>query len=316
MKILLTGSFGNIGSHVISELLRQSHSVRCYDLDNSKNRKTSRAYGKNINIVWGDIRDFETLKSAITGMDAVIHLAAVIPPESDENTEYARDVNINGTKNIVNACEYQDNRPKLLFTSTFDVYGHTLHKTPPRKLNDPVYPTDPYTGHKIECEKIVTASDLNWCIFRLSDVPVIGLRDPHPIMFEIGLDNRIEAMHPDDAALAVTNAMKTDEVWKKIWLVGGGTSCQVTYRDYLARLLTAMGIGPLPEEAFSKKEYATDWIDSEETQKILQYQRKTFDDIVREIAACLGWKKYFIPMAKPVARKMILKLSPYYNKKN
>jgi nucleoside-diphosphate-sugar epimerase len=314
MKVLLTGSFGNIGSHVIYELLRQEHSVRCYDLDNSKNRKNSRTFDKKIETIWGDIRDLEALKSAVTGMDAVIHLAAIIPPESDENSEYAHDVNTNGTKNIVNVCLDQIKRPKLLFSSTFDVYGHTLHKTPPRKLEDPVYPTDPYTEHKIECEKIITGSDLNWCIFRLSDVPIIGLRDPLPIMFEIGLDNRIEAMHLDDAALAITNALKTDEVWKKIWLVGGGKTCQVTYRDYLARLLSAMGIGPLPEEAFSKKEYATDWIDSEKTEKLLKYQRKTFDDIVKEIAACLGWKKYFVPMAKPIARKMILKMSPYYKK--
>lgn len=314
MKILLTGSFGNIGSHVITELLNQGHDVRSYDLDNSKNRKTSRKYNGKIEIVWGDILDLEKLKKAASGVDAVIHLAAILPPDSDENPDYAEKVNINGTENVVAACIYQTKKPRLLFSSTFDVYGHTLHKKPPRKLNDRIYPTDPYTGHKIECEKIITSSKLNWCIFRLSDVPIIALRDPVPIMFEIGLDNRIEAMHPDDAALAFANALKTDKVWKKFWLVGGGKSCQVTYREYLAKLLTAMGIGPLPEEAFSKKEYATDWIDSEATEKILKYQRKSFDDIVNDIAGCLGWKKYFVPLARPLARKFILKLSAYYKK--
>ena len=69
-------------------------------------------------------------------------------------------------------------------------------KPPPRMIDDPLRATDPYTTHKIECEKLVRESGLGWCIFRFTDVPIIGLRDPHPIMFEIGLHNRIEALHP------------------------------------------------------------------------------------------------------------------------
>ena len=40
-------------------------------------------------------------------------------------------------------------------------------------------------------------------------MPILGVRDPHPIMFEIGLDNRIESLHADDAGLAITNALET-----------------------------------------------------------------------------------------------------------
>ena len=54
--------------------------------------------------------------------------------------------------------------------------------------------------------------------------------------------------------------------------------------------------------------------DSAEAQRLFNYQRHTFDDIVREIAACLGWKKYFVPLARPLARRMILKMSKYYAK--
>lgn len=75
-----------------------------------------------------------------------------------------------------------------------------------------------------------------------------------------------------------------------------------------------MGIGPLPEEAFSKEEYVTDWRDTEEGQSLLQYQRHSFEDIVKEVAACLGWKKYFVPLGRSFARRSILKLSPDYKK--
>ncbi len=52
----------------------------------------------------------------------------------------------------------------------------------------------------------------------------------------------------------------------------------VLYRDYLGAFLEEMGIGRLPDEAFSTEPYCTDCLDSEESQRLLGYQRRTFDD--------------------------------------
>ena len=130
-------------------------------------------------------------------------------------------------------------------------------------------------------------------------------------MFDIGLDNRIEALHADDAALAIANAMETPAAWGRILFVGGGSSCQLTYREYLTRLLAAMGVPPLPDDAFSTAVYATDWIDTTESQALLHYQRHDFADIAEAIAAGLGWKRRLVPMVGPLARAAILRLSPY-----
>ena len=171
--------------------------------------------------------------------------------------------------------------------------------------------TNPYTEHKIECERLIQESGLEWCIFRLADVPVLGPRDAHPIMFEIGLDNRIESLHADDAGLAIANALSTPEVWGRVLFVGGGPSCQLTYREYLTRMLAAMGVEPLPEEAFSTAPYATDWLDTTESEALLHYQRHDFTDIAEAIAASLGWKRRLVPLVGPLARGAILRLSPY-----
>ena len=315
MKILLTGPFGNIGSHAIPELLREGHQIRAFDLDTPAARKVARELGKKVDPVWGDVRDARAVSRAVEEMDAVLHLAALIPPEADEDTALTHAVNVEGTANVVRACQGRSRKPRLLFTSTFDVHGHTLGKPPPRRVDDPVVATDPYTESKIAAEALVRDSGLEWCIFRLTDVPVIGLRDPHPIMFEIGLDNRIEALHADDAATALARALRTPAVWGRTLFVGGGPSCQLTYRDYLTRMLRAMGMDMLPEEAFSDAEYATDWVDSEESQGLLRYQRRTFDDITADIASCLGWKKTFLPVATPLVRKKMLEMSPYWRQR-
>jgi UDP-glucose 4-epimerase len=312
VKVLLTGSTGNIGSHTLPELLKAVHRVRCLVRDSAANRSRMRRPPAGVEVVWGDIRDGSAVRRAVDGTDAVLHLAGMIPPASEERPDEARQTNVTGAANVVGACAAGTDPPRLLFTSTFDVHGHTLSKPPPRHVDDPLEPTDGYTAQKIECERLIRESGLTWCLLRLSDVPVLGARSPHPIMFEIGPDNRIEALHADDAGLALANALTTPEVWGRILFVGGGPSCQVTYREYLSRLLGAMGIDPLPDEAFSTKEYATDWIDTEESQRLLRYQRHTFDDIADDIAASLGWKRRLLPIAGPVARRAMLALSPYY----
>jgi UDP-glucose 4-epimerase len=315
VKILLTGPFGNVGSHAIPELLREGHALRCFDLDTPATRKVAREHGRKIEPVWGDVRDPRALVRAAEGVEAVIHLAAMIPPEADEQPVRAREVNVEGTRNLLAACTAQPRPPRLLLASTFDVHGHTLSRPPPRKVDDPMQATNPYTEHKIAAEAMVRSSGLPWCIFRFADVPVIGLRDPHPIMFEIGLQNRIEALHPADAAVALARALRTPEVWGRVLFVGGGERCQLTYRDYLARMLGAMGLEMLPDEAFSDAEYATDWIDSSEAQRLLRYQRRGFDDITRDVAACLGWKKAFVPVANPLVRRKMLEMSPYWKQR-
>ncbi len=122
----------------------------------------------------------------------------------------------------------------------------------------------------------------------------------------------IEAIHSADAALAVANALTLREAWCRILLIGGGKECQLTYRQYYERILQAMGIDMLPEEAFSQKEYCTDWLDTEESQRLFQYQRHTFNQIVQEIAATLGWRKFLVPLVRPFVRRSILNLSPYW----
>ncbi|HET8725106.1 MAG TPA: NAD(P)-dependent oxidoreductase [Anaeromyxobacteraceae bacterium] len=315
MKILLTGPFGNVGSHTIPELLREGHQVRAFDLDTPATRKVAKELGRKVETAWGDVRDLRAVERAATDVDAVLHLAAVIPPGSDEDPSATRAVNVGGTANVVKACQGRARKPRLLLVSTFDVHGHTQSRPPPRRVEDPVQGTDPYTESKIAAEALVRESGLEWAIFRLTDVPVIGLRDPHPIMFEIGLHNRIEALHPDDAATALARSLRTQEVWGRTLFVGGGPSCQVTYRDYLKRMLGAMGLEMLPDEAFSDADYATDWVDSTESQRLLRYQRRTFDDITGDVAKCLGWKKAFVPLAASVAKKKMLEMSPYWRQR-
>jgi UDP-glucose 4-epimerase len=313
VRVLVTGGYGHVGRHTLPELRRRGHEVRVLSPRFAATRRAARRLG--VSTVWGDVTERAAVDRAVAGVDAVIHLAAILPPAADADPQRARATNVDGTATVIAACEAQPTPPRLLFTSSFNVHGYTMDRPPPVRAGDPLVPTNPYAEHKIEAEGLVRASRLSWCIVRLAEVPVLGLRRPPRIMFDMSPDCRIEMLDPRDASLALATAIETPEVWGRVLLLGGGPTCQVTYREYVSRMLAAMGIDPLPDEAFRvDARYPTDWLDTTESQALLRYQRHSLDDIVREVAARAGWRRTLARAVAPLARAALLRWSPYYRR--
>ena len=80
MRVLVTGAFGNIGSACLGELLRQGHTVRAFDIRSPRTEETARDFRGHLEILWGDIRDYDAVEDAVRDQEVVIHLAAIIPP--------------------------------------------------------------------------------------------------------------------------------------------------------------------------------------------------------------------------------------------
>ncbi len=318
MKILLTGAFGNIGFSTLQELLKQGQSVRCFGLRSKEAQKKARLVAGKAEIVWGDIRNAEQVAALVRDQDIIVHLAAILPPDVDERPEEAAAVNVDGTRYLLEAAKQQPQPPKFLFSSSLDVFGFTQDQPPPRKVTDPVQATDAYTAHKLQCEEMIKASGLVWSIYRFADVPPLAARKPHPIMYRVPLNTRFDMLHTSDAGLAIANGIRREEIWGRVWLIGGGPRCQVYYRDYLERILDAMGIGKLPEEAFGHEPYCTDWLDAEESQRLLNYQRHTFDEIIDELrtyAAPPAPARLLMPVIRPFVRRWLISMSPYLKAK-
>jgi nucleoside-diphosphate-sugar epimerase len=239
-------------------------------------------------------------------------LAFISPPHVEADPVTAREVNVDGTIAVLDAVDRHSSR--ILFASTLDVFGRTQHLEPPRKVADPVAATDEYSAHKIECEELVRRSPRPWAIYRFADVPPKQRRSPHPLMFAIPLENRIEVVHVDDVGLALANGIGGDQIWGRIWLIGGGGDCQMRYRDLLDRSLAPLGIGELPEKAFSTMPYCTDWLDTADSQRVLRYQRHTFDEIMDYVLRFSRpplMARMAMPVIRPLVRRSILKLSPH-----
>lgn len=317
MNILLTGAFGNIGTSTLIELLPRGHRVRCFDLKTPVTETAAQKFSGNVEIVWGDLTKPEDVNAAMKDIDVVLHLAAIIPPLSEKNKELSRKVNVGGTKNILDAMKAQTAPPKLVFSSSIAIYGDTKRKTPPITVNDAPAPVEDYAHHKVECEEMIRASGLTWTVLRFAAaIPLNISTDIDPIMFDIALDTRIEFVHTRDVGLAVANAVTCEEARGKILIIGGGKKCQMSYREFVGKALESMGVGMLPDEAFGPVPFHTDWYDTDESQRLLKFQRHSYDDFLREMQQLLGFKRYLARVFRPLVRRMLLSKSPYYKKSN
>jgi UDP-glucose 4-epimerase len=323
MRILLTGSFGNIGRDVLRLLLGSGYRVRCFDIETDRNRKIFESFSRNswnarrIEIFWGDIRNPEKVLESTEDVQGIIHLAAVIPPSSENNPETTHAINVGGTRNLIRAAEALDPRPKFIFTSSVSVYGPRMSDPPPRTTDDPVNPTDHYSNHKVECERMLRESGLPWTVLRVAAVSVSKMNGSmDPILFEIPLDQRIEFVHSRDVARACVNSLNEDAV-HRVLHVGGGDGSKMLQRDFLNRILKATGFGMFPESAFIVPEKDSDWfytdyMDTEEAQALLHYQVYTFDDYLDELSKRLGARKAVARLLGPALRLYFCTKSPHF----
>jgi len=314
MRVLVTGAFGNIGTSTVRELLAQGHLVRCLDLKTKANLQAARRFGGLAEVVWGDLRKPEDLAAAVESQDVVIHLAFIIPKlsatgvDSEKRPDWAREINVGGTRNLLEAIKAQPRPARILFASSMHIYGRTQHLLPPRRVSDPLVATEHYAQHKIECEEMLRSSGLEWCILRLAATLPISMK-MDAAMFDIPLENRMEYCHTRDVGLAFANAAGSRDVWGKVMHVGGGSRCQHYYREIAQGVLKGLGVGMLPEKAFATVPFATDWLDTEESQRLLQYQRHTLKDYVREMQRALGFRRHLARLFRPIVRAMLLSKS-------
>ncbi|MFH1848140.1 MAG: NAD-dependent 4,6-dehydratase LegB [Candidatus Omnitrophota bacterium] len=172
-KVVVTGSCGFIGSHLVERLLSEGCKVKAFVFYNSFNSwgwldKFSDEKLKEIEVVAGDIRDPNRMRDVIKGADVVFHLAALIGiPFSYHSPDSYVDTNIKGTLNALQACrDFEIGR--VIITSTSEVYGTA--KYAPIDEGHSLQGQSPYSASKIGADKIAES------FYRSFGTPVVIAR--------------------------------------------------------------------------------------------------------------------------------------------
>ena len=127
-KILVTGADGFIGSHLVETLLDEGCNVKAFTYYNSFNSwgwldTLPKEKLDSVEIIAGDIRDPNGVRTAVKDIDIIFHLAALIAiPFSYHSPDSYIDTNIKGTLNVLQACRDYDIE-RIIVTSTSEVYG-------------------------------------------------------------------------------------------------------------------------------------------------------------------------------------------------
>ena len=127
-KILITGGAGCIGFEVAKQLLKEKYEVVVFDLHEQLIKVISKLKKyKNCKIYSGTIMDVNALAEAAKDCNYVIHLAAYLGVNRTEtNRLMCLDLNINGTKNVLDAAILNKNIKKFIFASSSEVYGDPI----------------------------------------------------------------------------------------------------------------------------------------------------------------------------------------------
>jgi NAD dependent epimerase/dehydratase len=172
-QVLVTGAGGFIGSHLVERLVGMGAHARCFVRYTSRNdigllRFAPAPLLREIEWVYGDLRDSDAVRSAVQGCQTVFHLGALISiPYSYVHPREVVETNVLGTLNVLEAvrtCAVEH----LVHTSSSEVYGTARYV--PMDEGHPLQGQSPYSASKIGADRLVES------YWRSFDVPAVTVR--------------------------------------------------------------------------------------------------------------------------------------------
>jgi nucleoside-diphosphate-sugar epimerase len=315
MRVLITGGAGRLGINVGKAFIKGGYHVCVFDLDTPGNRNSVKKLGGKTEIYWGDITRPDSVQKALEGVDAVVHMAGILPPVAYEKPELAAKVNVGGTRIVVDILKQTGRQIPFIFTSSVAAFGPTPDVTKPLcPEKHEANPRGAYGETKLQAENIIKESGIDYVILRLTATMYLNFSiSDLKRMFSVPLNNRVEYCHPDDTASAILNAVKNfDSVKGNTLVISGGPGERMLYKDMIRHILGVMGLPVPPAHKFTKEPYYLDWYDTTKSQKLLNFQHRSFADYIGDYSKQLAgqYGPGFIPFMRrfvgPVFGKAIV----------
>ena len=158
MRVLITGGAGYIGSTLAARLLASGHDVRVFDalLHGGRSLLPTWAHPK-FQFVRGDVRDRAAVARALDGVDAVVHLAAIVgDPACSKEPDLARAVNLDASLELLAECRKRG-VSRFVFASTCSNYGKMKNPDSYVDETSELSPVSLYAETKVAVERAMLA---------------------------------------------------------------------------------------------------------------------------------------------------------------
>ncbi|MTJ07104.1 NAD-dependent epimerase/dehydratase family protein [Anabaena sp. UHCC 0204] len=251
MKIFITGANGFTGSHLVKALENQGHTIKCLV---RKTSNLSRLNNCKVELIYGEITDYEIITKAMEGVDIVFHLAAYVELGLVNAAEMEK-VNVEGTRTILEIAKAAS-ISKIIYCSTIGIYGNSFGKVinetfQRQQINfSSAYDRTKYLGQQLVNQFVKAGLP----VVSIMPSGIFGIDDPHfgPVMqlflqkklkFWVGGDRLTGIVHVDDLVTAMILAVEKSPAGEH-YIISAG---ELKTREMFAFLSQETGI-PIPLE--------------------------------------------------------------------
>ncbi|MDY4511981.1 MAG: NAD(P)-dependent oxidoreductase [Paludibacteraceae bacterium] len=299
--VFLTGATGTMGWAGLQELMKfpERYDIRILARPSNKNKEKLAPFADKIDIIWGDLSNFDDILRGVTGSDIVLHVGGMVSPQADYRPKATRKINLGAAEHIKNAVLAQgDKQPKVVYIGSVAQMGDRREPLHWGRAGDPICVSayDHYGLTKAMAERIITDSGIKtWVSLRQSGIlyPAI-LKNYDPIMFHVPIRGVLEWATVEDSGRLLERVCRDEvpaEFWNRYYNIGSGAEYRISNYEFECLLLDAIGC-PRPEKIFETKWFTTRnfhgmwYLDGDELEKCLHFR------------ANIPIKEYFAQMAK------------------
>jgi len=309
-KIFLTGVTGAMGFPALKALLEDKEEIELVILarPSRENIKKLKKYSgvSCLKIVWGDLTNYNDIKTCAENADIVLHLGGLVSPKADYNPELTMKTNCGSAVNIIKAIKElnQSEKTRFVYIGTVAETGDRMPPIHWGRVGDPIKPAvfDYYAVSKIAAERYIIESGIShWVSLRQTGImgPVMAdIEDP--IMFHQGLDNVLEYASDRDSAVMLRNLCRKERrgllgknFWGHIFNIGGGESCRISAYNLYKKLFGIISIKKLSYVMDSKWSglrnfHGQYYLDSDKLNDILDFRNDSMDYFYKAYLKKLG----------------------------
>ena len=208
-NVLLVGASTEIGRYVLKQLLarKDKFNITVFDVKKSRSQTLLEPLRDEITVVYGNIALPADTVEVVKGQDFVIHCGFLSPRTACKKYPLAEEVNALGTRFLIENLEHYSPQAYLVMLSSIEVYGDRL-TAPMLRTSDFLAPS---IGNfsaltRIQAEKFVQDSSLEWTIFRPGIVMGTEMEEMDGEIFLMPLESHLEFVHAEDLAFALVES--------------------------------------------------------------------------------------------------------------